>query len=460
MFDPILADIRFGCGLSPKIASPISAYEMLAGLIAPDEMARKYPIETFPTFRTRMQERTVLQKALKAARKEGNPKPVRKQIQQLKAAARKEHFKWMAAHLNRRIHSATPMLERLESFWADHFTATGKAGLLRRAVSPYVESAIRPHLTGRFEDLLISAVTHPLMVHYLDQKLSIGPNSDHAKMRKAKVGLNENLAREILELHTLGVDGPYSQTDVRELAELLTGLTFGANQGRYFRKDFVEPGQETVLGMTYGGDPASIADVETVLRDLARHPATARHIAGKLAIHFVSDQPDPSLVDALETAYLDSGGALGRVYEALLIHPTVWNTPHPNVKQPFDFVASALRALTVSPDMLADAREKDFRRRIFDPMRLMGHTWQKPNGPDGLEEIDSAWITPQGIAARLQWAVAMPQLLQPDLPDPRDFVENALGHHATKSVRFAAKAAESRADGIGLVLASPAFQRM
>ncbi len=459
-FDPILAEIRFGCGRAPALAAPAGPEAMLAGLSAPDAMAGRFPIEPFETFLDRMAWRTEKVKERRKARGTPDFEAIRKELQVQNRIARQDHWRWMAAHLLRRTYSETPFRERLEGFWADHFTATGKRGLIRRATSPYTESAIRPHLAGRFEALLFEAVTHPLMVHYLDQERSVGPNSERAQRANGKVGLNENLAREILELHTLGVDGPYTQTDVRELAELLTGLTLHPRVGRHFKRDLAEPGAETVLGKSYGGDAPHIRDIKAVLRDLARHPATARHLAWKLAVHFVSDQPDPALIAAMETAYLDSKGDLSRVYAALLYHPAAWATDAPNVKLPFEFMSSACRALAIPPEVLLGYNERQFLVRVYEPLRLMGHIWQRPNGPDGLDEADSAWITPQGLSARLQWAVTVPRQLQPDLPDPRDFVETALGPRAPDAVRFAARAAETRSDGVGLVLASPAFQRM
>ncbi|KUF10203.1 DUF1800 domain-containing protein [Pseudoponticoccus marisrubri] len=459
-FDPILAETRFGCGLSPLVAPPADGAALLAGLEAPDVMAARFPIERFATFLSRMRTRRDWQKILRDNRGSAMGEAARKEIRLLNKAARQDNLQWLAAHVLRRVYSPTPFRERLEGFWADHFTATGKAGLIRRATSPYIEEAIRPNLSGRFEDLLIAAVTHPLMVHYLDQQRSAGPGSARAQRRPGVFGLNENLAREILELHTLGVDGPYTQADVRQLAELMSGLTLHFNVGRQFRKDMAEPGAETVLGVSYGGGTPHLRDIEAVLRDLARHPATARHVARKLATHFVSDRPEPSLVAALEQAYRDSGGELRAVYAALLAHPAAWDRARPNVKQPFHFIASACRALVVPPEALLGQSERALRLRLADPLRLMGHVWQKPDGPDGLAEADSAWITPQGMAARLQWAVAMPRILLPDLPDPRDFVTTALGPDVPEAVRFAARAAESRADGIGMVLISPAFQRM
>ncbi|KAA8611415.1 DUF1800 domain-containing protein [Salipiger aestuarii] len=456
-FDPLLADIRFGCGLSPLIPPPADAEALLATLNGPDLAAQRFAIEPFDTFRQRIVLFNEQGRIRRANRGTDREMAAKKAMQVMNRQARRAQMTWLGQTLARRGMTAAPLRERLAGFWADHFTTSGKAALMRRAVSPYVEEAIRPHLSGRFEDLLIAAVTHPVMVIYLDQRGSAGPHSPRGK--KGKGGLNENLAREIMELHTLGVGGPYTQTDVRELAELLTGLTFRPTVGRLFRKDMAEPGRETVLGRSYGGRAPGLDDIQAVLRDLARHPATARHLARKLAVHFVSDTPDPGLVGAIEAAFLDSGTDLRAGYAAMLGHPAAWSPVPGNVKPPFDFIASALRALAMPPEAYVALKEKAFRQYIQYPLRLMGHIWEKPVGPDGLPEADSAWISPQGLAARLQWSVSVPQILAGALPDPRDFVDTALGARATPAVQFAARAAESRADGVGLILASPAFQR-
>lgn len=458
-FNPELADIRFGCGLSAHIPSPDGVNQMLATLEQPDAIAARFRIESFETFQKRITHFQALRKLQRKNRGTPEETAAKKAGRALNKHAREAQAVWLGQHLNRWIWTDAPLRERLAAFWADHFTATGKAGLLRRIASPYVQDAIRPRIAGRFEDMLIHAVLHPVMIHYLDQHRSIGPNSLRASNGGALSGLNENLAREVLELHTLGVGGPYTQDDVRELAELLTGVTIAAPLRLRYRKDSAEPGAETVLGQTYGGDTPRLRDVKDVLRDLARHPATARHLAFKLAVHFVSDRPDPALVDALAQRYLDTQGDLGEVTAALLHHPAAWMPARRNVKPAFQFIGSALRALAVPPDVLPKLSERLARRLLVVPLRQMGHPWENPQGPDGLPEADTAWIDPQGLAARLQWVMAAPQHLLDAPPDPRIFVRTALGTTAPEAVTFAANAAESRWDGIGLVLASPAFQR-
>lgn len=461
-FSPELAEIRFGCGLSPDIALVSSEQALLDGLTGPDDMARTFPIETLTQFRARMIEGYALRKRLRKARGTPDEKTLRKERNLQQRAAREAMVAWQGQTFLRWTNTTRGFRERLVFFWRDHFTAQGKAGLTRRATSPYIEEAIRPNIAGSFADLLIAATTSPLMLTYLDQHISIGPDSLASKKRaRKKRGLNENLAREMLELHTLGVDGPYTQQDVRQLAELFTGMSFTPRDGFVFRAEFAEPGAETVLGHSYGGDPARFEAIETALRDLAMHPATARHIAWKLAVHFVSDTPDPGLVDHVAARYGETGGDLMAVYQALLEHPAAWDPVLRNIKPPADFMASACRALAVPTDIVQGLNEKRARQLMITPMQLMGQSWQKPPGPDGWPEEDSAWLTPQGVAARMRWAMAAPLALRrgAKLPEPVAFVDHALGSHASEPVRFAARAAESRPEAIGLILSSPDFQR-
>ena len=457
-FAPDLAEIRFGCGLSPVIPPPESAAAIVQALRGPDTMAERFPIDSYTAHEAWLESARALRKAGYQDKK-GRKKDALDAFRKSRLEKNQEAMAWAMRVQLRWAHTPTGFHERLVAFWADHFTAVGKVGLMRSAMAPYVETTIRPHVAGRFADLLIAAETSPLMLHYLDQVTSVGPNSRAAQNKEALGGLNENLAREVLELHTMGVDGPYTQDDVRQLAELFTGLTVQAKGGFTFRPAFAEPGSETVLGKSYGGDPGTLEAVHEALRDLALHPVTAGHIARKLAVHFVSDTPDPGLVSAMMRRYLDTGGDLAEVYGAMLAHPAAWTEPLQNVKPPQQFIGSAFRALAVSPERVAQLRPRDIRQTFDSPLATMGQPWLTPNGPDGWTEQDEAWVTPQGVAERLIWAVNVPQMLRPALPDPRLFVDQALGRFATEAVRFAAAAAESEAEAVGLVLASPAFQR-
>lgn len=455
-YSPELADIRFGCGLSPDIAPPSSPQAMLDRLIGPDAMAQMYPIDGFETQLVRL---VKMAKLRALYRKTSDKDGVRMQFKSLAKESAAEGNRNFVQSLLRWIHTDSGFQERLVAFWTDHFTARGKIPVLKNATSAYIEEAIRPNITGSFADMLVATTTHPLMLHFLDQNVSIGPASTAAARAKKLKGLNENLAREVMELHTLGVGGPYSQADVRQLAELFTGLSYTKKSGFRFRSEFSEPGGETILGKTYGGNPATLESIQEALHDLATHPATARHIAQKLAVHFVADTPDPALVQHIEGRFNDTGGNLMSVYAALLEHPSSWGARLANVKPPVDFIASTCRALALDRKHFGVVAGKRVRRLLQTPLNLMGQPWLRPNGPDGWTEEDAAWITPQGVSTRLRWALSAPQKLRRDLPDPRLFVTTALGPFAPPSVQFAAQSAESKSDAIGLVLASPAFQR-
>lgn len=454
-FSPDLADRRFGTGLSPRVDPPPGLQDMLSRLTGPDDMARRFPIPLTDAAAPTVADLRALQRArAESDTAEEAYRAGRQEMEALRLAT-------FRAHLARGVETSDGFRERLTQFWADHFAIRARNGLMRHYVTPYVEETIRPHLAGRFADMLRAAVTHPMMLLYLDQVSSVGPNSAVARNGR---GLNENLAREVLELHTLGVDGPYSQTDVRELAELLTGLSWQAERGFWFRPSFAEPGAESVLGERYGPEP-SLTAIHRMLDDLAVHPATARHLASKLAVHFVSDRPPPGLIDAMAGAYRASGGALVPVYEAMLRHPAAWlrgmeeGPGAAKVMPPFQFVQAALRGLGIRGGAMLGLDRRDTMRHLLRPLRDMGQDWERPVGPDGLPEGARAWITPQGMAARIDWAFRAPSALLSALPDPRVAVHDMLGPEAPQAVVFAAGAAEGRADGIGVILTSAAFQR-
>jgi uncharacterized protein (DUF1800 family) len=248
---------------------------------------------------------------------------------------------------------------------------------------------------------------------------------------------------------------------VRELAELLTGLGWDPETGTAYRPRAAEPGAETVLGQTFSAE-ASLTTIHQALDALAAHPQTALHLARKLAVHFVADEPDADLVATLAARWMATGGDLAQVTAALLDHPAAWAPERAKVRTPWDYIGAALRALAVPPATIAALDAGALRQLVIRPLEVMGQPWQTPPGPDGWPERAEDWITPQFMAGRIDWAMLAPTRLLGDLPDPRDFAPQALGpgpQDVPEAVAFAAMAAENRAAGIGLILSAPAFQR-
>ena len=445
---PALAAIRFGTGLSPDIPPPADGAEVLDRLAGPDDAAVDVPILTWASMAPRAMRFNELRRKQDAP---GGQAALREH----RIALNRTFHRDLARTLARAATTHDGMRERLHWFWADHFAVSDGGGVRRHTISAYHEDAIRPHMTGRFADLLFSAVTHPAMLTYLDQHISAGPNSPRG--RSGAGGLNENLAREVLELHTLGVGADYGQTDVRELAELLTGLGVDKQGAYVFRPRFVEPGPENVLGRSYGGDRPNRHDIRAVLDDLSVHPATARHVSRKLATHFVADVPESSMVDAMAAAWARTDGDLMAVYAAMIDHPDAWSPELRKVRRPLDFMAAALRATGAGSEIVSDTRGA-IRDRLTFPLTRMGQPWLRPPGPQGWPEEAAAWITPQGLAARLEWIADLVRRIDP-APDPRAFVHLALGDLAGPRTLFAAQAAEDRHAGLGLILAAPEFQR-
>lgn len=342
--------------------------------------------------------------------------------------------------------------ERLVWFWSNHFCISArKAGVVRILAGAYEREVIRRHLFGRFEDMLLAAEKHPAMLVYLDNQESIGPHS-RGGQRQQK-GLNENLAREIIELHTLGADGGYTQEDVTGLARILTGWRFARNdnqfgeEGRFvFNPNLHEPGDHQVLGVVYReGDGAQ---GEEALLALARHPSTARHIARKLATHFVSDAPAPALISRLETTFRQTGGDLAAVSRGLIEAPEAWAGEPAKLRNPYEFLAASVRATAV--DMKAP--------QINGALTSMGQPLWSPPGPNGFPDQTAAWLSPEGIKARLDFSARFAQSV-PGTAKPIDVLEETIGPIASDHTRAAVARAESRAQGFAILLMSPEFQR-
>ena len=361
--------------------------------------------------------------------------------------------------------------ERWANFWANHFTVSATKAITGTVVGPFETEAIRPHVFGRFADLLGAVETHPAMLTYLDQIQSIGPNSQAAAFLKTggnrrgtgqaqlqrvanrSAGLNENLAREILELHTVGVAGGYTQADVTEFARAMTGLSVGgprdpASAGSaLFRAQAHEPGERIVMGVRYpaGGREQTGA----ILGDLAAKPATARFVCTKIARHFVADEPSPALVARLETAWKASDGDLAKVAEALIAAPDAWRPPPAKFKTPYEFVVSSYRAAGGQPDAF---------NKVAPILTALGQKPFSPPSPKGWAEDAQSWAAPDAIVKRMQFAQAFSGAAVRDR-DPNALAADALGARLSPATAKAIARSESRAEGFALLLMSPEFQR-
>ncbi len=354
---------------------------------------------------------------------------------------------------------ATPdgFRERWALFWTNHFTVSGARTAMAGFVGPFENEAIRPHVFGRFEDMLVASSTHTAMLHYLDQFQSIGPHSAAAMSRGAGArhnGLNENLAREILELHTVGLEAGYTQADVTEFARAMTGWNVGAENGPpeklglfVFHENAHEPGARTVMGRRYpegGYDQA-----RAVMSDLAASPHTASHVAGKLARHFVADDPPPALVARLREAYLASGGNLSTVARALIASPEAWEPAARKFKTPYEFLVSAWRVSEPTPQDLADVGQ------VFT---FMGQKPYSPPSPRGWPEEAQIWCAPDALVKRMNWSEAFATRVGAN-QDPIELASNALGARLTPLVAKTIARAETRPEGLSILLMSPEFQR-
>ena len=446
-----IAATRFGYGFHPDQALAADAEGLLAELGGANAAS---PDLGGPSLAARAALYSQFLEARKARRRDISLTPV---MQGFQRRINRQFQADVAARISAPIVSDRGFFERLSWFWTDHFT-TASRNLITKSLTPRLEpDAIRPHITGSFRDMLRAVATHPAMIVYLGQHRSVGPASRVGKRKKR--GLNENLAREIIELHTLGVGGPYDQGDVRQFAELLTGMTVDRRTGAtVFRPQQAEPGTEEVLGVVYGDDRPDLGDIIEALDDLASHPRTGRHIARKLATHFVSDTPGEGLITHLESTFNRTDGRLTAVYQALLEHPESWAPEARKVKQPFDFLVSSIRAAGVGDDMSKPFLRPKGRLSVARALRDLNQPMMQAPGPDGWPEEAGRWITAQGLAARLQWAARLGRELEGRM-DPRAYLAAALDDRASREVTFAATRAAEKWEGIALILASPEFNR-
>lgn len=466
-----LAANRFGLGRRTGDPAPASAREAQAALVkqlgafdpAPAAIAALPGPEAIAETYIRFRELGAAKSPEQAAMgREMEASPLR----EAREAIRGYYVDAAAARFAAATASPTPFAERLVYFWANHFAVSTEKQFVSGLAGDHEFRAIRPHVMGRFSDLLIAAVRHPAMQLYLDQILSVGPDSPFAvRQRRPRnaPGLNENLAREILELHTLGVRSGYTQADVTAFAKALTGLSV-AGLGRGALRQLIpdgtqpgeivyiaerhQPGEQMILGKRYpdtGGKQA-----EAVLRDLAVHPATARHIATKLARHFTADDPPKALVDRLAADFLRSGGDLPSLYRTLIASPEPWQGAPSMFKSPWDWAVSMARALPVS--MLGE------RQNVSGLLGQLGQQVWRPESPAGYGDTVATWAGSGALMQRVELASRI-ALRIGDRADARTLAPSALGDALAPDVAEAIARADSPAQGLTLLFASPAFLR-
>lgn len=501
---PAMSAIRFGYGIRPGEPVPDGADALLAQIEAGLRQTARFPVEgidgRWATIRDFYVEMSRLP-SNKVKRREA-ARPLRRSV--FEASGRDQH-----ARVAQSAFSPNGFYERLAAFWTDHFSVSvRKRRPMYLYTSLFEAEVIRPGLAGSFSDLLREATTHPAMLIYLDQVKSIGPNSRRGRDRER--GLNENLGRELLELHTVGAAGGYTQDDVRAVALALTGLNIDKDSGdTHFRRNTAEPGPIEVpfLAKSYGGRHRTIEDVHALLADIAAFPATARHICHKLALHFIADDPPPAIVKAMVDAWQRSDGRLMDVYAAMLAHPAAWQEPGRKARQPYDYVVTGLRAagiaevdfaqpvrpaadnadddemMAITPEMAArrkaraekrmaaddqadmqeERRERQRMRPLANPLTVgaikkLGQPIWEPASPEGTEEEFAAWISSSQLTGRIEWA----QLVAARIgarTEPFELAKTVLRDAAREDTLQVVAQAPSRQAGLSLLLASPEFNR-
>lgn len=382
----------------------------------------------------------------------------------LRGAAHRNLNRDIGARLQTAVGTETPFFERLVYFWSNHFAISAEKGYdIRMLAGPYEAEAIRPHVTGNFADMLLAVARHPAMLAFLDQSRSVGPNSRFIKENpKHKLGLNENLGRELLELHTLGVRSGYTQADVVEMAKALTGWSIAGDPALRLPAKFVphapagtfifidaihEPGPRTLMGKSY---PQKGADqARAMIADLVLHPATARHLATKLAMHFAGDSPPKSLIDKLAQSYLDSSADLTAVYRTLVEAPESWAPQAARYKNPWDWMVSALRAsggITLKP-----AQAASLLGQLGQPV------WQ-PGSPAGYDDNTASWLSPESLMLRVDVAE---RIVGADnsVGDVRALAQQLFPGALSPPTQSAIARAESPAQALAILICSPEMLR-
>jgi uncharacterized protein (DUF1800 family) len=461
---------RFGLGARPTddlnakpaslLREQLSRFEVRPASLS-TQPSRADIIATYQEYRADKREQKEAKKALVAG---AEPQMRTEKFQNI---LRETYIGAANARLTTALDSNSGFAERLVHFWSNHFAVSIDKQQVVGFAGDFEFTAIRPNILGKFSDLLLSASLHPAMLLYLDQAQSIGPNSPLAERvaarRNKELGLNENLAREILELHTLGVRSVYTQGDVTEFARALTGFTVGglgrgpmqkalsdnSNVGdTQFFDGIHEPGARQLLGKSYTQQGKLQAGA--IFADLAVHPATAKHIATKLAQHFVADVPPPALVSRLEKGFLSSGGDLPTLYGILIDSPEAWAPAQSKFKSPWDWVVSSMRALNI--------RQLPPNRQSVATFVQMGQPIWKPGSPAGYADTTENWAGGAALMRRVEIANRFAER-SANRVDARTLAPLVLPGMTPEITTQSIARAESPSQGLALLLLSPEFLR-
>ncbi|MEH6631722.1 MAG: DUF1800 domain-containing protein [Halopseudomonas aestusnigri] len=420
-------------------------------------------IKTPPAFTSGLSKQTRLESSTniikQVAGKRGDSEAAKKAVRSL---AKKHYLNESVARFHQAVTSEQPLYERLVLFWSNHFTVSAnKKNVIRPIVGAYEREAIRPHVLGTFPEMLRAAIQHPAMLLYLDNASSIGPNSQAGK-RRGK-GLNENLAREIMELHTLGVNGGYTQDDVIALAKIITGWTLTPRRqgggGYSFIERLHEPGSHKLLGKNYSqlGESQGLA----ALDDLALHPSTAKFIATKLARHFIADEPAKEDIRTLSKTYLASNGDLKAMYRTLIRMEAPWRSPLSKVKSPYELLISSARLMAAQSNDITSSKfpfdDRAYRRLIKTLSTFEQLPFSAPS-PAGWPDRAVDWISPKATLNRIEWCHAFAQALRPQV-NPLELAREAIGAVSGPETLIWIERAPSPVEGLALLLASPEWQR-
>src|SRR5215470_174537 len=450
---------RFGLGARPDEAVP---HDPKAWLRHQLDVYEPYPqaVTAFPSTATIAVDYAELRRQANTT----NDAELRRATQAtMRRANRAQYRAAVGARIANALVTDTSFTERLVHFWANHFAISADKVIVVPFVGSFEAETIRPHIMGHFEELLFAVEQHAGMIVYLDQANSAGPNSVRAGRMRARQaprtpGLNENLAREIMELHTLGVRSGYTQADVTELARALTGWSIGSFGAPGLEPDtapgtFVfrvlahEPGVRTIMGRRY--EQAGEEQAHVVMCDLVRMPATSTHIATKLARHFAGDVPPPALVARLAAAFTETNGHLPTLYRVLIDAPEAWVPQPVKFKTPWDWLISALRGI---------GQKTLDRLQALEMMVELGQPVWKPGSPAGWDDIAASWAAPDALVRRVGVASRL-AMHTDDRYDARKLAAKLLVSPASHSTQSAIDGADSQSTGLALLLVSPEFQR-